>query len=59
VGAGLAATYPSLSSSLYGPNSQANANTLNGAIPGLTGGSNGSEFGMPEAPDGFSSFGGQ
>ena len=60
VGAGLAATYPSLSSSLYGPNSAASNNLLNGSIPGLdTGGSNGSEFGMPEAPAGFGSFGGE
>lgn len=58
VGAGLAATYPSLSSSLYGPNSTASNNLLNGPIPGLNGGSGGTEFGAPEEPPtGFSSFG--
>jgi hypothetical protein len=58
VGAGLAATMPSLASSLYGPNSTANSNVLNAPIPGLGGGGSGTEFGSPEEPPaGFSSFG--
>lgn len=48
VGAGLAATYPSLLSGYSGPNSSASNNLLNGPIPGLNGGSGGTEFGTPD-----------